>query len=337
MPHDRRTHLAVALVVALLTIAMIVTAALWITDRPTGAGGHADGRDGDHVSPLIVGSQDPGDPAPAPVTSTVQACPAPPAIIPVRVTFTDRGLSVLTAASSACSGGDVLSNSHAHVTLRSPSVVIAAADFDLSGAPVVIPAIQRPQRTITLNFPDGSFYQLPAEIDQEPESTLTITTRRDGVSADEHAETARAAGPVTLTATTPHPSPDDHADAVAARSLDVQADADRSRLVADHWFAELSTRRAGETSPQGRWDHLDILDETVEDMQRYPDIAVVHSRDWSVFDDADRWITLSARPFDSAHDALDWCRNHHLDADRCWAQLLSHRAPPQGSAVVQGG
>jgi eukaryotic-like serine/threonine-protein kinase len=119
-------------------------------------------------------------------------------------------------------------------------------------------------------------------------------------------------------------------EADALQQLQQLAAGDRpliSAQLADHWIPQLSSKRPGIVDPETPgvvWNNALTLQEHQRLRQQY-DAKLLWSGDWPTanFAAPDFWITVVPAPYDDSDGALSWCTSHSLDADHCYAQLLS--------------
>lgn len=104
------------------------------------------------------------------------------------------------------------------------------------------------------------------------------------------------------------------------------ADEDRPFVAANlagHWVPQLSSKRPGVVDQGVVWDNTMTLQEHLDLRQRYPDVRLLWSGDWSTFSASDFWVTIVGMPYPDSADPLAWCRAQALDRDHCIAKLIS--------------
>lgn len=100
------------------------------------------------------------------------------------------------------------------------------------------------------------------------------------------------------------------------------------------WVVQLSAKQVG-TATQGKtWDESAILDEFRANGQKYGDVALLWSSDWSSFRLGGYWVTVIPKGYDSPDPALEQCRAYQLDRDNCFAKLISTTQGPEGSTKL---
>ncbi len=114
------------------------------------------------------------------------------------------------------------------------------------------------------------------------------------------------------------------------------ADEDRPFVaanLADHWVPQLSSKRPGVVDQGVVWDNTMTLQEHLDLRQRYPDVRLLWSGDWSTFSAPDFWVTLVGMAFPDPAGPLAWCRAQELDRDHCIAKLISTTHAVEGSTA----
>jgi serine/threonine protein kinase len=114
------------------------------------------------------------------------------------------------------------------------------------------------------------------------------------------------------------------------------ANGDRSfayAQLADRWVPQLSSKRPGVVDNGVVWDDAMTLQEHLQLRQRYPDVRLLWSGDWSTFSGPDFWVTVAGITFPDSAGALDWCRGHGFDRDHCAAKIISTTHPVAGSTA----
>ena len=57
--------------------------------------------------------------------------------------------------------------------------------------------------------------------------------------------------------------------------------------------------------------------------------------DWRTFNGPDWWVTVVGSPSTDAAPALGWCDAHGLDADHCYAKIISSTRGVDGTTVLR--
>jgi serine/threonine protein kinase len=122
----------------------------------------------------------------------------------------------------------------------------------------------------------------------------------------------------------------------AAQQLRQLAASDRpftNTELADRWVPQLSSKRPGVVDAGVVWDDAMTLQEHLQLRQRYPDVRLLWSGDWSTFSGSDYWVTVVGITFPDSSGALAWCRSQRLDNDHCIAKLIGTTQPVDGSTA----
>ncbi len=103
--------------------------------------------------------------------------------------------------------------------------------------------------------------------------------------------------------------------------------------LADRWVPQLSSKRPGVVDSGKVWDNAMTLQEHLQLRQRYSNVRLLWSGDWSTFSAPDFWVTVAGITFDDSAGALAWCRVQGFDRDHCAAKLISTTHPVAGSTA----
>ena len=103
--------------------------------------------------------------------------------------------------------------------------------------------------------------------------------------------------------------------------------------LADRWVPQLSSKRPGVHDEGVTWNNAMTLQEHLQLRQRYPDVRLLWSGDWSTFSESDFWVTIAGIPFSDSAGALSWCKYQGFDRDHCFAKLVSTTHPVDGSTA----
>ena len=96
-----------------------------------------------------------------------------------------------------------------------------------------------------------------------------------------------------------------------------------SRSLDGRWVPQISSKRVGLQAEGITWDNAQILREHRQLRQKY-DARLLWSGDWpSSFSTPDFWVTVVAAPFPEKSSAQNWCTDHNLDPDHCFAKSIS--------------
>jgi serine/threonine-protein kinase len=125
---------------------------------------------------------------------------------------------------------------------------------------------------------------------------------------------------------------------VLARLAEIAA-ADESFVeqdVLDRWVPQISSKKPDTPLPDGSvWSAMSILEDHRTWREQFPRVHLLWSGDYSTFDLTDYWVTIVAVPFDTPEGALGWCNDHALPDDDCYAKLISHTHPHEGSTRLR--
>jgi len=250
----------------------------------------------------------------------------------------DQGgeLEVTTEVTPSCSEGDVLTGAANSIALYAPSsttgsgaadMVVAYADFDFSGSPVVIPS---GGRTLVLRFGAGYFFRSASDI-SAGSATISGDIDRSGAS------TAVVVGSdASTTAIVASGTGDGQvAEADAAGNLRWQADHDRPTVVSSvsgYWVPQVSSKRPGLYAEGMTWGSPDIVQEFFSLRQQFPQALLLFSDDWPVFDAGGSWwVTIVGIPFTTAEEANAWCDSQGLDGEHCFAKYIDTNGSSEGT------
>jgi hypothetical protein len=257
-------------------------------------------------------------------------CAQPPQLEATSVDITPAGLSVSAELSAACSSGDVVSDSAFQVTISDGGRDVAAGTFNLSAEPMVIPPNQGVRREFV--FPAGMYWRPPELLSK----SLTVIARNGGGPA--LGATSSVSEVSTLTAVEAAPPAHGSPDAAAEAGLLDLAAADHAEVksrLENRWVPQISSKRTGLVAEGITWDEAEILREHLSLRQRFDDVRLVRSADWRTFSGPNWWITVAGQPSDSAQTANRWCDEQGLDADHCYAKIISSTLDEDGTTVLR--
>lgn len=154
----------------------------------------------------------------------------------------------------------------------------------------------------------------------EPDDDATTSIERTS-SVERTTTTAR---PTTLATTTT-------LDPGLQATFDLQdlRGQERSRIdtvVEDYWVPQLGSKRQGLEADGIVYDDRAILDDYRSRAAEYSDesVALLWSGDYASFKDPTWWVTIVVEPFSTPGEANAWCDRHGIDAENCFAKLISH-------------
>lgn len=295
----------------------------------------------DRDSPAPAESSKPGSGASdsngAGAAGYVTPCARAPQFTVRSVSDQDGELEVTTEVTPSCAEGDVLTGAANSIMLYAPSsttggsgaadMVVAYADFDFSGAPVVIPS---GGRTLVLRFAAGYFFRSASDI-SAGSTTISGDIDRSGasnaVAVGSDASTTAIAASGTGDGQT--------AEAAAAGNLRWQADHDRPTIVSSvsgYWVPQVSSKRLGLYAEGMTWGSPAIVQEFFSLRQQFPQALLLFSDDWSVFDAGGGWwVTIVGIPFTTAEEANAWCDSQGLDGEHCFAKYIDTNGSSEGT------
>ncbi|MCX4090928.1 hypothetical protein [Nocardia sp. alder85J] len=266
--------------------------------------------------------------APQPAAAAPESdCTAVSSISVLDARFSADSLEVTLGFTTPCAHGALLSSNHASVTVASSSVTVAAGIFDLSAAPVTVPAAPGSARR-TFRFPIDMYWLAP---DTVPVARLHVDADQLSGATPPSGSVSSSGETAVLTAVAPAAG---DAEAAAIAGLRAIADADHavvSRDLADRWVPQLSSKRIGLVAEGVTWSDARILHEYLQLRSRYPDARLLWSGAWSTFSSPDFWITVVGTAFPTGAGALGWCAGNGFDRDHCYAKLVSTTHPVPGS------
>jgi hypothetical protein len=133
----------------------------------------------------------------------------------------------------------------------------------------------------------------------------------------------------------PVPAPLPSSEAVSASQLRATAANDQAFVMSasERWVPQLSSKRLGLVAEGQTWTSTSILNEHQQLRATYPGARLLWSGDWSTFSAPDFWITIAGTSFPTSDGALAWCTTNGLDADHCYAKLISTTHPVDGSTA----
>jgi hypothetical protein len=136
------------------------------------------------------------------------------------------------------------------------------------------------------------------------------------------------------TTTTPaRETPSDEASAQTALRQQVDTDRAQAESLGERWVPQLSSKNHGLVADGTTYDYRAIWADFTTTRQSYPSALLLWSGDYTSFTKGDFWVTVVSTSFGSGAEANDWCVAEHLDADHCFAKLVSHSHGPKGSTL----
>lgn len=135
------------------------------------------------------------------------------------------------------------------------------------------------------------------------------------------------------TTTSAGDTPSDEGSAQAALRQQVDTDRAQAESLGDRWVPQLSSKNYGLVADGTTYDYRAILADFTTTRRSYPSAVLLWSGDYTSFTKGDFWVTVVSTSFGSGAEANNWCVAEHLDADHCFAKLVSHSHGPKGSTL----
>ena len=304
-----------------------------------GIGGIAFALFGDHggaASSQATGGQrsQPGGGQTATVTETTVAgpppCDDPPQANATSVNLTTSGLTMQTEFSTQCEEGDALTGSAVVLSAAQGTRDFGSAIFDLDSDPIVIPPSGKVERTLV--YPAGTYWRIPELL---RDGTMDVQITNATQSGD---SSSASGGSSTLTAVRPANPGHGSLEGTATYALKELADYDRGFVgstLQNYWVPQISSKRVGLRADGIIYTNNDILRDHLNLRERYGDVRLVWARDWTTFNDPEFWITVVGVPYYDGPSANQWCDSHGIDADNCFAKVISSRFGPEGTTMLR--
>jgi hypothetical protein len=128
-------------------------------------------------------------------------------------------------------------------------------------------------------------------------------------------------------------APSDEASSQTALRQQVDTDRAQAESLGDRWVPQLSSKNYGLVADGTTYDHRAIWADFTTTRQSYPSALLLWSGDYTSFTKGDFWVTVVGTSFGSGAEANAWCVSERLDADHCFAKLVSHSHGPKGSTL----
>jgi hypothetical protein len=194
------------------------------------------------------------------------------------------------------------------------------------------------------DVPAGArFYRV--HVAQHPEVSYTEAEAKAGV---DFLMGNTEPGPTTATAS---PSSKPKRTSTPTRTVTVAPDVEQASLarlqslanedrplvaayLADKWIPQISAKRVGLVAEGIVWDNAHILDEHLQFRQKYPDVKLLWTGDWSTFDGRNFWVTVVGLHSDDPDRVLAWCTENGFSRDNCIAKVVSNWRPVSGSTKM---
>lgn len=291
---------------------------------------------GDRATTQVTTSRatGPGQPATETVTETTMAEPPPcddaPQIDVTSVDLTRGGLTMKAEFSTSCDEGDTLTGSAAVMSAAQGTRDFASGVFDLDSNPIVMPPNGTVERTLI--FPDGTYWRGPELIRS---GSMDVEISGASHTGD---DTTHSDGSSTLTADDAANPGHGSLDGTAANALRELADYDRSFVTStleNFWVPQISAKKIGTPDDGIVYATPDILRNHFRLRELYPNVKLVSTNDWTTFDGPDFWISVVGQPYYTGPLANLWCDQNRIDANNCFAKVISSRFGPEGTTMMR--
>lgn len=146
--------------------------------------------------------------------------------------------------------------------------------------------------------------------------------------------------PTVPPTTVPQPQVMGEADALVALGSQVDADASAAEQLVGLWVPQLSSKNLGLDVPRderGPYTFAMILSDHLAYRQRYASdgVLLLRSGDFN-YQKGNYFVTVVARPFQTAEAANGWCDANGIGGGDCYAKQLAHTAYSTGSVRHRG-
>ena len=259
-----------------------------------------------------------------------EPCPYSPRVDNTGISLTQSGLLVSTMVQTSCDSVDVLSGAGVKVTVSAGPRDVASGIFDLTSNPIVISPGGRPQQQFL--FPAGTYWRIP-ELVTGDTVTIEISDFTRSGSGPSHSSNG-----FTLTAVRPAPPAHGSAEETARSALPETAAYDlpwaRNNLE-NWWVSQISSKKLELEADGITYDNNEILRDHLVRRQRYNNVRLLYSEDWTVFNGSNWWISVVGQPYSDAASANRWCDENGIESFNCFAKLISRFYGPEGSTVLR--
>ncbi|HEU5470200.1 MAG TPA: hypothetical protein VFV67_06065 [Actinophytocola sp.] len=155
------------------------------------------------------------------------------------------------------------------------------------------------------------------------------------IPAPGNAVVAPPATPTTTTTTSRVPEVTDAATAKAELERQVVADRPAVESLVGYWVPQLSGKRPGLVANGITYNYVEILRDHRSLKARYPGAKLLWSGDFTSFKYPDFWITIQSSTYPDGASANTWCNAELIPRDDCYAKLISHTQPYEGSTQLR--
>ncbi|MEU4252027.1 hypothetical protein AB0F15_31870 [Amycolatopsis sp. NPDC026612] len=161
--------------------------------------------------------------------------------------------------------------------------------------------------------------------------TATQAGGGGGVLSPESLELATSSAPDTPTSDTS--SGATSTDPGVALQQQAESDAAGVEALAGQWVPQLSSKAVGTRDNGTVYDNASILDHYRTLKNTYPTVLLLRSDSFSTFKRKGFWVVVVPEPAGTGAAANSWCDTHGIDANNCFAKLLSHTAGSEGATL----
>lgn len=111
----------------------------------------------------------------------------------------------------------------------------------------------------------------------------------------------------------------------------------RVEQVVDTWVPQVSSKYVGLQADGITYDEAAIVADHRAWRARFPQeqIALLWSGDYTSFKQGNIWVTVVIESYPTSEGAKAWCDQAGLDADNCYAKLISHTHGPDGATDLR--
>jgi hypothetical protein len=296
------------------------------------------GRHGSSAAPAATAGQRTSSPAGSAGTETVTEttmaapppCSDPPQVGVTSVNLTAKGLTMEAEFSTSCDDGDTLTGSAVVMSAAQGTRDFGSGIFDLDADPIVIPPGSKVDRTLV--YPAGTYWRIPELVRNGPMDVQISDVNQSGDT------TSASDGSSTLTAIRVADPGHGSLEGTATHALTELADYDRGAVKAsleNFWVPQISSKKVGLYADGITYTNNDILRNHLNLRERYPNTRLVWANDWTTFSTPDWWVTVVGQPYYDGPSANQWCDAHGIDADNCFAKVISSRFGPEGTTMMR--
>lgn len=135
--------------------------------------------------------------------------------------------------------------------------------------------------------------------------------------------------------TDPNAPPTTETQAAADLNAEVMQDQPAAEQLIGSWVPQLSSKKLGLVANGITYDDVAIWQDFQTLKSQYSNVLLIWSGNYSTYTSNDFWVTIVDSPYPSGAAANGWCDSEGVDANDCYAKLLSHTAGPTGATVTR--